>query len=371
LAPDSALGLDGSDASDAPPSATDDGTVASEGGTGDDATGGSVDADADASDVSDASDVLEAAVTQPSAMPTIAAGAGFACRIDGTGAVWCWGDDVYGQTGSAPTAVPVAHPTVVAGLAGATALALGDHHACAVTTSGTAYCWGLNDAYQLGHAAASSGDQICPTSTPGQTAPCSPTPTLVDGVSGAVAIASAGAWTCALLGNGTVQCWGAVQSTPTPDGGIPCGTATQPQGRACYPAPYAVAATAGMSALAVGYDHACSVLRSTAAPDSSLDAGNQVACWGDNNEGQVAPSACPASDCTTPVTRADLPATTALAVGNTFTCALGTDGTVRCFGDNAEGELGHAPGTAGDVGPPGDSAAGTFNASPQPAVPGA
>ena len=44
--------------------------------------------------------------------------------------------------------------------AGATAIALGDYHACAVTAAHAVYCWGLNDSYQLGYdgTAADAGD---------------------------------------------------------------------------------------------------------------------------------------------------------------------------------------------------------------------
>ena len=134
----------------------------------------------------------------PYASPSVGAGVGFGCAIDGQGAVLCWGDNTYGQAGSTPSSAAIAHPQPVSlvptsGADGgaveagstltATALALGDHHACAVTSTQAVYCWGLNDAYQLGHASASSGLRqwiVCP---PGSTVAL-PTPRPMDSFSG-------------------------------------------------------------------------------------------------------------------------------------------------------------------------------------------
>lgn len=354
VAPDSAASLDSSTDS----TKTGDGhTINVDGSVGADGGDGTSPFGEGGGDAADGS-VEASPTTQPFAMPTIAAGVDFACRVDSTGLVWCWGDNTYGQMGTTPSTTPVTTPVRIPLVTNAMAVALGDHHACALTQSQSVYCWGLNAEYQLGHPSASNGDQICPGSVAGQTVPCSPTPTEVTGLSNAIAIAAAGAWTCILASGGTTECWGAVQSTPVPDGGVPCGTGTDGQGGSCYASPYPVPGSAGATALAVGYDHACTVVDAGA----GVDAGNQVSCWGNNNEGQVAPSACPAYDCTSPITRSDLPTTTALAAGNAFTCALGADGMVRCFGDNSFGELGHAPGTGGDQGTVGgEGGMGVFN----------
>jgi alpha-tubulin suppressor-like RCC1 family protein len=51
--------------------------------------------------------------------------------------------------------------------------------------------------------------------------------------------------------------------------------------------------------------------------------------------------------------------------GNAFTCALAPDGSVRCFGDNSYGELGHASGTMGDNGSTDlDAGLGIYNPTP-------
>jgi alpha-tubulin suppressor-like RCC1 family protein len=179
-----------------------------------------------------------------------------------------------------------------------------------------------------------------------------------------VAIAAAGSWTCIVAVDGSVQCWGGMQATSGGDAGVPCGTGTQATGGTCYPGPTPVAGVGGATLLAVGNDHACAVVGA----GSQTDAGNQVACWGKNNEAQVSPSACPQSNCISAAVRSDLPATTSLLSGNAFTCALAPDGSVRCFGDNSYGELGHAANTSGDQGSTAlDAGLGVYNSTPTPA----
>jgi alpha-tubulin suppressor-like RCC1 family protein len=290
---------------------------------------------------------------------------GFGCLIDASGNVWCWGDDTFGEVGIPPTTSNVATPQQVVGVSGAAALALGDHHACAITTGHAVYCWGLNAAYQLGHPAATQGDEICLGAVAGQTVPCAYTPSLVANLAPAAAIAAAGAWTCILTTGGAVECWGAMQTIQadagtTSDAGIACGLGTQASGGTCYPAPYTVTGLGGVTQLAVAYDHACAVVASNA----DTDAGNAVSCWGSNNEGQVSPLACPQSSCETPITRDDLPTTTSLTAGNLFTCALAPDGSVRCFGDNSYGQLGHTPGSSGDFGSASEGGFGVYNPTP-------
>ncbi|HEX3346028.1 MAG TPA: hypothetical protein VHS09_15700, partial [Polyangiaceae bacterium] len=242
-----------------------EGSILVEGSTGNDGTGPGDDGTSPPGDGG-----VEAAplVIAPTPSPMIATGIAFGCDIDATGSVWCWGDNAYGQAGSAPSSASIPAPQLVAGVANAVAVATGDYHACAVDASHAVYCWGLNGSYQLGHAAATSGDLICPGAIAGQTVPCNANPTLVAGLPPAVAIAAAGTWTCIVAMDGTVPCWGGMQGGG--DAGVPCAAGTQATGGTCYPAPTPVAGVSGASLLAVGTDHACAVVAS----GSQTDAGN-------------------------------------------------------------------------------------------------
>jgi alpha-tubulin suppressor-like RCC1 family protein len=72
----------------------------------------------------------------------ISANGGHACAIASGGGVKCWGLNDYGQLGDG-TRVNRPTPVAVSGLrAGATAIATGGFHTCAVTSGGNVKCWG-------------------------------------------------------------------------------------------------------------------------------------------------------------------------------------------------------------------------------------
>ena len=61
----------------------------------------------------------------------------------------CWGDNAAGQLGDG-TATRHTSAVAVPGLGGATGLALGNTHSCALFADGTARCWGSNSSGELG-----------------------------------------------------------------------------------------------------------------------------------------------------------------------------------------------------------------------------
>ena len=103
------------------------------------------------------------------------------CAVTATGALKCWGGNRWGEVVDDGT------------ITDASAVAAGGHHTCAVVTGGRVKCWGWNYAGQLGN---------------GTTADSPGAPTLVTGLSGAVAVTAGYYHTCALLAGGTVECWG-------------------------------------------------------------------------------------------------------------------------------------------------------------------
>jgi alpha-tubulin suppressor-like RCC1 family protein len=131
-----------------------------------------------------------------------------ACALMATGDVKCWGANLYGEVGVDGGVLTLAQmgtnwPSVNLGT-GRTALAVtaGYNHTCAILdTTRDVKCWGLNDLGQLGY-----GD----TTNRGYTALASASmPTVNLGVGRtAMAIEAGGFFTCALLDDGTVKCWG-------------------------------------------------------------------------------------------------------------------------------------------------------------------
>ncbi len=144
------------------------------------------------------------------------------CAVLHGGEVWCWGRDVWGETGIAPTGPGTCYqndfcqttPTKISGLPASTMdpaveVNAGREATCARTRSGAVYCWGSNEAGMLGHSPAS--DPLCTKATT-KTSPgrCSSTPQPVGLPAGVVAVQiSLGTVTaCALTTTKDVYCWG-------------------------------------------------------------------------------------------------------------------------------------------------------------------
>jgi len=185
---------------------------------------------------------------------SITTGAYHTCVLLGDGTVRCWGRNGQGQLGDG-TLTNSATPVPVAGITGVAAVSGGGSHTCALLRDGTVHCWGENADGQLG------------TSTAGEV---STTPVRVGGITGAIAVTAGWQHTCALLGDGTVQCWGR-----NLEGQLGNGTTTSST------TPVRVVDLTGAIAVTGGWwRHSCALLS-----DSS------VKCWGavgaDNAFGQL------------------------------------------------------------------------------------
>lgn len=122
----------------------------------------------------------------------LAVGESHACVLTTTGGVKCWGSNDYGQLGDG-SLINRYLPVDVVGLSsGVSAISLGYRHSCALLADGSAKCWGKNLLSQLGDG----------TSTGRRT------PVTVQGLSGATAISAGGDHTCALRGSSGLSCWG-------------------------------------------------------------------------------------------------------------------------------------------------------------------
>ncbi|MCH7698846.1 MAG: hypothetical protein IH865_07910 [Chloroflexi bacterium] len=131
---------------------------------------------------------------------SISAGAAHSCAVTTDDGVKCWGDNGIGQLGDG-TLSGRTTPVDVSGLtSGVAAVAAGQNHTCALTTTGGVKCWGSGP---LG----SETTELCFVS--GEFVPCSTTPVDVSGLTSGVAAVSSGAsHACALLATGAVKCWG-------------------------------------------------------------------------------------------------------------------------------------------------------------------
>ncbi len=304
----------------------------------------------------------------PWRVTSIAAGWDDACAILvplwGGRLVYCWGGSDQGRLGGGsiwhgPT------PVEVSQFDGATAVAMGDRHACVLMPpDGRVLCAGNNTRGQLGNGTITS------SSTP------------VQALTGAKAIAAGGDTTCAIVGNDSqLECWGAQLGhySGEDDPNYP----NQPRPYHMVPSLVYADATQVLrwvAAVAVGQteeDDFCVI--------SALD--GSVRCYGENawggvgdgtmgNHGPAYPTAviasCDPGDADKPLLGAKQ-----IAVGEGYSCALLSGGTVECWGLNSEGQLGDGTtvsracparvfGSVGMIGVTALSASGTVTCSVAP-----
>ena len=292
------------------------------------------------------------------------------CALLSGGTADCWGSNAGGELGNGTT-INSDVPVRVKGLTSATALASDDaaDGYCALLTGGTADCWGDNTDGELGDGTTTSSDLPVPVSgltnivalTGGHgqghgycalladgTADCwgsniygelgsgttiadSDVPLQVSGLTGATALTSGGYGDCALLVGGAAECWGSDFS-----GELGNGT------RGSYSeVAVRVSGLTDATALTSDQDGYCAVLSSGAAD-----------CWGYNKKDGLGDGHKADSDVPVPVR--GLTDATALAsdsYGDGY-CAVLSSGAADCWGYDADGELGNGTTTKSKVAVP-------------------
>lgn len=230
----------------------------------------------------------------------ISAGTLHTCAVR-TGKVLCWGWGGNGQMGNG-SADDAAAPVEVVGITDAVAVTSGFGHSCALHEDNTISCWGRNSSGELGNGVWSLQNN---------------TPVDVVGLDDAIAISAGSYHTCALRAGGTVSCWGANFSGQLGNGTDADSTT-----------PVTVTGAGDGIALASGEAHTC-VVR----------AGGTVVCWGADFFGQLGDGNVE-TDSPTPVGVVGVADAVGIAAGGAHTCAVHTDGTMSCWGDNGFFQLG-------------------------------
>lgn len=281
----------------------------------------------------------------------LAAGGRHTCALQTDGRIQCWGDDNLGQTGNGVSGLfqAFANPVWVCSsgstpggdctpLAGAASLACGTEHCCAIGADGRVQCWGTNARGQLGDGeSATSRHWPAPVCTTGSV-PCGANNELQD----AIALAAGALHTCALLQDGSVQCWGARDqigdgdgfTAPTAVNPVPVCTSGSSVDGTC-------SALGDVVAIAAGTWHSC-----------ALQASGSVVCWGWNwlgalGNGQQSVAEVrrnPVEVCRSGSTDggdcAPLTDVAAIAAGAQYSCALIGSGGMQCWGNGGQGQLG-------------------------------
>jgi cysteine-rich repeat protein len=243
----------------------------------------------------------------------LAAGADFTCAlIEGDDSLRCWGSNTGEVFGISPTYLPtgpqVALPHIV----------LGSHPTS--VSAGLSLC-----------VSAASG-LVCS----GPRFPSAAFRLDLGGDFSLAGVSSGASHDCAWSTTGDVKCWGAEAGTLGLDGQV-----SSANDAASAPV---LALDAAASALDVGFDSTCAIL-----------AEGSVECWGAAQMGALGRPDLGASvgatsylgdeaDEMAELQPLDLGAdglAKAISVGRGFACALLQRGAIKCWGDNASGQLGH------------------------------
>jgi alpha-tubulin suppressor-like RCC1 family protein len=262
----------------------------------------------------------------------IAAGDFHTCAVLGDGGIRCWGFNSTGQIGDGTTTRRLVPTTVTIPVPGpspnsaAIGISAGGEHTCVRLADGTVRCWGGGGLGQLG--LGTFNNRLSPVGG--------------NGLTMTVGIAAGRFHTCTLRADARAVspaaasvafCWGANHSGSLGDGTI-----------TTRPTPVPVPGFTGAVALAAGSAHTCAVVST-----------GRISCWGDNLAGQIGDGTnlqrLVPTDASVAITRhlitgqtltivSPLSGAVQVAAGRRHTCGLGSNGSVRCWGEGFFGQLG-------------------------------
>jgi hypothetical protein len=155
------------------------------------------------------------------------------CAIISGGSVKCWGRGQTGTMGNGSTDNQMT-PVSVSGISNATSLAGGSHHTCVLISGGSIKCWGSGYYGQMGN---------------GSTPENQLTPVSVNNINNATAVSGSNVSVCALLSDGTVNCWGRGY-----EGTLGNGRTTNRS------EPVAVSGLSSVTQISAGYHRVCALL---------------------------------------------------------------------------------------------------------------
>ncbi len=233
----------------------------------------------------------------------IATGSIHACALHADGTVSCWGNNLFGQLGNGKIGdnESSAQPLIVADIADATMITNGIYHSCVLHADGTVSCWGNNESGQLGNGQAGDGYH------PRTQDESSPMPAKVSGITNAIEIVTGWDHTCVLLADRTVSCWGDLGIRQTKE-------------------PSKIENVNNVRKIVSESDFTC-----------ALHIDGTVTCWGDNSYGQIDGLyewQYDGPDSSSLIAKIEVNQAVDIVAGSRHTCILRRSGSVECWGNS-------------------------------------
>lgn len=256
------------------------------------------------------STLVPTAVSGGGAWKSVDVGQFHGCGIKTDNSMWCWGNNAGGRTGLNTQTGTATTPTAISGGGSWKMVDTAPVHSCAIKSDDTMHCWGINTAGQLGDT--TLVDRWVPTAVTG-------------GSTWSRTMVSGGTTCGILLSNKTMKCWGSNYQGLRADNNT--------ADRVTKPTKVFAGETwksLKLGSLGWGLDFTC-----------GLKVDGSVSCWGYNDEGALGP--------TVPLNKITIPKVV-VSNGNVFSdiqpgaahiCGMKADGSVMCWGYNAENELGN------------------------------
>jgi alpha-tubulin suppressor-like RCC1 family protein len=239
---------------------------------------------------------------------SVSTGSFHTCALTSEGSLYCWGRNFDGQLGTGNT-VTRNNPTAVIMPVDVSFASIdaGGNYTCALTTTGTIYCWGRNEYGQLGNGTTASS-----------------TNPLALSLSAGVPIESISVGevsACARTSGGAIYCWG-----NNSYGQLGDGTTTSRY----TPMRLSIPAGETFVSITTGYTHTCA--------STIVDT---IYCWGYNAYGQLGTDDTVNRTSPVMVSMSVGVSSPSLSVGWIHTCMRTSTGTIYCWGYNADGQLGN------------------------------
>lgn len=246
----------------------------------------------------------------PTTIQQVAMGRQHVCVLTTAGKIMCSGRNASGQLALGNTTAQKSFVdmfTTNKPYDGLTwkAIAAGEEHNCAISTTGRLFCWGRNAEGQAGLTNPATGSLIEVVLVSGQPAP-------TDWIS----VAAGQFHTCATRMDGSLYCWGRNVEGQLGNG-MPASGKIAPQ----------LVGTGYKGPLGLGVNHTCAIQQN-----------GSLQCWGRNSNGQLGDNTT--VDKSLPLTVDAATDWVEVTGGNASTCGRKMDGTTYCWGVNTFGHLG-------------------------------